>query len=260
MLARTPAALEAAAHGELAGEITAAAPEAEVSARPDVSEAGGGSLPTYPFPTWVVVVRSPSCGRRRSPRSCGSATCRLSAACTTKALLFDVRTLEADEAQQIPGALAEVVLERQGGERGSSAACGQARPARGYRFLGCAYNAALARDDEVFGVGFEAFPGFADAFGFVAGDHAVVLDAAAHVGQQLAEVLDDLLRDAEQLLVAVDRGHLGIGHEEPAAGVAQPVDDAGVAGRVVQHAEAVEGVGAPEPIGLSAEGGSWHHL
>ena len=114
MLSRTPAALAAAARA-LAGEITAAAPEAEVSARPDVSEAGGGSLPTYPFPTWVVVVRLAKLRAATVAAELRQREVPIICRIHDEALLFDVRTLEADEAQQIPGALAEVVLEMQGG-------------------------------------------------------------------------------------------------------------------------------------------------
>ena len=113
MLARTPTVLEAAAR-ELAGAITAAAPEAEVSARPDVSEAGGGSLPTRPFPTWVVVVRLAKLPAATLAAELRQRDVPIICRVHDEALLFDVRTLEADEAQQIPGALAEVVLERQG--------------------------------------------------------------------------------------------------------------------------------------------------
>lgn len=114
LLARSPQELEQAA-STLAQQIAAAVPEVQVSTEPDHSEAGGGSLPTQPFPTQVVVVRlsgapaeavAEGLRRRELP-----IICRI----RDDALVFDPRTLEGDDAEQIPGALAEVIREA-GGE------------------------------------------------------------------------------------------------------------------------------------------------
>jgi L-seryl-tRNA(Ser) seleniumtransferase len=117
MLARTPAALEAAAH-RLAEAIAAVVPEVEITGRSDVSEAGGGSLPTVPFPTCVVEVRVADCPaaalstelrRRELP-----VICRI----RDDALVFDPRTLTDEDAEQIPGALVEAVRALAASERG----------------------------------------------------------------------------------------------------------------------------------------------
>jgi L-seryl-tRNA(Ser) seleniumtransferase len=110
LLARSQAELEQAGSA-LAQQIGATLPDVQVSTEPDVSEAGGGSLPTRPFPTCVVVVRRSAAPaealadglrRREVP-----IICRI----REGALVFDPRTLEPDDAEQIPGALAEVIRE-----------------------------------------------------------------------------------------------------------------------------------------------------
>lgn len=109
-LAQTLPELEQAAN-KLAEQIAAALPGAEVRTEADHSEAGGGSLPAWPLPTRVVVVRpsgvlvealAEGLRRRDVP-----IICRLRDA----SLVFDPRTLTADDAEQIPGALCEVVRE-----------------------------------------------------------------------------------------------------------------------------------------------------
>jgi L-seryl-tRNA(Ser) seleniumtransferase len=114
LLARSQAELEQAA-GALAQQIGAAVPEVQISTEPDFSEAGGGSLPARPFPTCVVVVRpanmpaeaiAEGLRRRELP-----IICRI----REEALVFDPRTLEGDDAEQIAGALAEVIREVAGG-------------------------------------------------------------------------------------------------------------------------------------------------
>ncbi len=84
---------------------------AAVHSQADVSEAGGGSLPTIAFPTWTVHVRHP---RLASPDLATAlrqrdlpVICRLQ----DEALVFDCRTLLADDAEQIAAALSEVVRE-----------------------------------------------------------------------------------------------------------------------------------------------------
>ncbi len=114
LLARAAPALDEHAH-QLAERIAADVPDVRVFTEPDYSEAGGGSLPTRPFPTTVVVVQPGSVpaeavaeGLRRRELPI---ICRVREA----ALVFDPRTLEDDDAEQIPGALAEVIREIAGG-------------------------------------------------------------------------------------------------------------------------------------------------
>ncbi len=113
LLARTAGDLEQAAR-ELAQAIATDAPGAEVSGHSDFSEAGGGTLPTHPFPTWVVVVRP----RRHTAAEVATELrrrdvpilCRI----RDEALVFDPRTLEKGDIEQIAAALAEVLHELDG--------------------------------------------------------------------------------------------------------------------------------------------------
>ncbi len=113
LLARTANELEQAAR-ELAQAISADAPGVEVSGHSDFSEAGGGTLPLHPFPTWVVVVRP----QRHTAVELAAALRRrdVPIACRIRdeALVFDPRTLETGEAEQIAAALAEVLHELDG--------------------------------------------------------------------------------------------------------------------------------------------------
>lgn len=109
-LARSRTTLERAAR-DLADAIAAALPEATVTGVADFSEAGGGSLAARPFPTWVVAVAVPGVPaaelvvhlRQRDV----PIICRIRA----DALLLDPRTVEPDELEQIPAALAEALRE-----------------------------------------------------------------------------------------------------------------------------------------------------
>jgi len=112
MLARTPAELENAAHA-LAQEISDRVPEAEVGVMPDHSEAGGGSLPTLPFPTFVVRVRFPRLDAEQAAAELRQRDVPIICRVHAEALLFDPRTLEGDEGAQIAAALAEIALEQQ---------------------------------------------------------------------------------------------------------------------------------------------------
>jgi L-seryl-tRNA(Ser) seleniumtransferase len=113
LLARTANELEQAAR-ELAQAISADAPGVEVSGHSDFSEAGGGTLPLHPFPTWVVVVRP----QRHTAVELAAALRRrdVPIACRIRdeALVFDPRALETGEAEQIAAALAEVLHELDG--------------------------------------------------------------------------------------------------------------------------------------------------
>ncbi len=119
MLSRTPAELEQAAR-RLAEGFTAAAPGLAADVEPDHFRAGGGSLAARPFPTWVAVVRPGAAAsgvgderpavaalaealRRHDP----PILCRV----RDDALVFDPRTLDGDDGEQIAAALGEVSRE-----------------------------------------------------------------------------------------------------------------------------------------------------
>ncbi|MEW6249667.1 MAG: L-seryl-tRNA(Sec) selenium transferase [Planctomycetota bacterium] len=107
LLTRAPEELRAAAE-RLAELIRQHVPDADLRVHADWTEAGGGSLAAVPFPTWVVELRTggaPAEGvaeqlRRRELPIIG----RIHAG----ALVFDVRTLAAEDEEQIAAALAEV--------------------------------------------------------------------------------------------------------------------------------------------------------
>ncbi len=107
MLHRTRTELEHAAQ-ELAAGIGAALPGATIACEPDRSFAGGGSLPTLAFDTFVVRVRlrgvecahlAQSLRLREQP-----VICRLHDA----SLVFDVRTLLGGDSEAIVAALCEL--------------------------------------------------------------------------------------------------------------------------------------------------------
>ena len=110
MLARSQIELEQAAR-QLGEQIVSAVPETEVFTEPDYSEAGGGALPVRPFPTCVVVVRLKT--QLAEAIAEGLRKRDLPIICRVRegALVFDPRTLEADDAEQIAAALAEVLRE-----------------------------------------------------------------------------------------------------------------------------------------------------
>lgn len=110
LLARPADELRPAAEA-LAGAITRTVPTATVRTAADHSEAGGGSLAAVPFPTWVVEVRP--AGVAAGPVAAALRRWELPILCRVRdeALVFDLRTLEAQDAEQVPGALADVLRE-----------------------------------------------------------------------------------------------------------------------------------------------------
>lgn len=110
LLSRTQVELESVAH-QLAQEIADALPDADVRGVADYSEAGGGSLPTQPLPTWVVAVRLPGIDAEAIAtelrRQEVPVICRL----RDEALVFDPRTLASEEVAQVAPALVEAVRE-----------------------------------------------------------------------------------------------------------------------------------------------------
>ncbi len=110
MLAASPAELERTAV-ELADAIRQVLPGAQVSQQPDTSEAGGGSLPTIAFPTWIVMVRHGAVPSMRLAAAVRQRETPVICRVQDEALVFDCRTLLAGDAEQIAAALAEAVRE-----------------------------------------------------------------------------------------------------------------------------------------------------
>ncbi len=110
LLSRTPSELRAAAE-TLAEQIRSALPEAGVEVEPDESEAGGGSLATVPFPTWVVSVQLDGVSAEVLSAALRAREVPIIARIYDEALLFDLRTLEEDDADQIAPALCEALRE-----------------------------------------------------------------------------------------------------------------------------------------------------
>jgi L-seryl-tRNA(Ser) seleniumtransferase len=109
-LARNAADLQRSAE-ELAAVLTQALPQATVAARPDQSEAGGGSLAAIAFPTTVVEVRVPNAAAETLTDELRRRDLPILCRVRDEALVFDPRTLEAEDFPQIAGALAEVCRE-----------------------------------------------------------------------------------------------------------------------------------------------------
>jgi seryl-tRNA(Sec) selenium transferase len=113
MLSLSATQIEALAQ-RLAQLVSQQDSEAEVAVAKDVSLAGGGSLPTVPFETWVVRVRRAGAGAERIAAALRSGAtpviCRIQAGW----LVFDCRTLTLDEVEAIPAALAEALAEASG--------------------------------------------------------------------------------------------------------------------------------------------------
>jgi len=110
MLATTPAKLEEMAR-TIGQEISQHLPEATVRCAADESYAGGGSLPTIPFPTWVVCVRHPELPADQLAAALRQRQVPIICRVHDEALVFDCRTLSSEDADLIPAALAEVVRE-----------------------------------------------------------------------------------------------------------------------------------------------------
>jgi L-seryl-tRNA(Ser) seleniumtransferase len=95
----------------LARAIARLAPNLDVEPRTDTSFAGGGSLPTHAFPTWVV--------RLRHPRARGDAIAAALRRLDTpvigrlrdESLLLDCRTIAAQDVDVIAAAVADVLRE-----------------------------------------------------------------------------------------------------------------------------------------------------
>ena len=110
MLARTVDELRPVAEG-LAQLISQTLPGAAVETKPDHSEAGGGALAAIPLPTWVVEVRTMAVAAEAIAEDLRRRDLPIICRVRDGALVFDPRTLEADDADQVAVALAEVVRE-----------------------------------------------------------------------------------------------------------------------------------------------------
>lgn len=94
-----------------AGAIRRHLPDADASATRDESYAGGGSLPTIAFPTWVVRVRHPALRSGDLAAALRERDVPIICRVQDDAVVFDLRTVRDDEAEQIPAALADVIRE-----------------------------------------------------------------------------------------------------------------------------------------------------
>jgi L-seryl-tRNA(Ser) seleniumtransferase len=81
----------------------------EVKSQADESFAGGGTLPTVPFPTWIVRARHPELDAGRIATALRQRDVPIIARVHENWLVFDCRTLSEDEVDQIPAALAEAL-------------------------------------------------------------------------------------------------------------------------------------------------------
>jgi L-seryl-tRNA(Ser) seleniumtransferase len=113
MLARSGEELRQAAD-RLAVELARTLPQAHVRTRPDYSEAGGGSLAAVPFPTWVVELRPAHLPAEAVAEGLRRRDLPIICRVQEGHLVFDPRTLEAEDAEQVPGAVAEVIRELEG--------------------------------------------------------------------------------------------------------------------------------------------------
>lgn len=107
-LTQSPAELEAGAR-YLADLLGPYLPTARIAVRRDASYAGGGSLPIAAFPTWVVEVQLPGVSCAHLAAALRARSVPIIARVHAETLVFDPRTLVADDPEQIAAALGEVV-------------------------------------------------------------------------------------------------------------------------------------------------------
>jgi len=113
-LSAQPHELEQAAR-ELQVTIAAALPDAHISTAPGISEAGGGTLPVVAFPTWTVRVRLPHLPSKVAADALRVRDLPIFCRLQDEDLVFDCRTIQTGEAEQIASALADVSRELAGG-------------------------------------------------------------------------------------------------------------------------------------------------
>ncbi|MBN2445630.1 MAG: L-seryl-tRNA(Sec) selenium transferase [Phycisphaerae bacterium] len=110
MLATPPEHLRRRAK-HLARALEVALSGVSVVAQPEESYAGGGSLPTLPFPTWVVRVRFEGVECQAVVAALRQRDLPIICRVHEDAVVFDCRTLTSDDVDQIPPAVAEAVRE-----------------------------------------------------------------------------------------------------------------------------------------------------
>jgi L-seryl-tRNA(Ser) seleniumtransferase len=95
----------------LTTQVAELIPEADVFTAGDESYAGGGTLPTLPFPTRVTSVRHPQFTPDHIAAALRQRDLPIICRIRDDALVFDCRTLSNEEVDQIPAALAEALRE-----------------------------------------------------------------------------------------------------------------------------------------------------
>ena len=113
MLSASPETLRETAD-QLARSLAGLMPNATMSCEADTSYAGGGSLPTLPFPTWVVRFRDPRLSSGELAHALRRRDLPIICRVQDDALVLDCRTLRGDDDEQIAAALAEVLREAGG--------------------------------------------------------------------------------------------------------------------------------------------------
>jgi L-seryl-tRNA(Ser) seleniumtransferase len=113
MLSASPESLRETAD-QLAQSLAGLMPNATMSCAADTSYAGGGSLPTLPFPTWVLRFRDPRLSSGQLAHALRRRDLPIICRVQDDALVFDCRTLRGDDDEQIAAALAEVLREAGG--------------------------------------------------------------------------------------------------------------------------------------------------
>jgi L-seryl-tRNA(Ser) seleniumtransferase len=112
-----PAAALAARARSLADRLVELALDAaRVTVEEDRAPVGGGSLPGFELDTWVVVLRTPM-GAARAAAALRSAATPVLARVRDDAVLFDLRTLEDDDAARVAAAVAETLRSDPNGSR-----------------------------------------------------------------------------------------------------------------------------------------------
>jgi len=107
----TPAGHLESLANRLAQRIAAQAPTTEVECEPDESFAGGGTLPTVAFPTWVVRLRHAEFDTGQVAAALRQRDLPIICRVHDEALVFDCRTLSEDDPDRIAAALAEILRE-----------------------------------------------------------------------------------------------------------------------------------------------------
>lgn len=95
----------------LASALAQFVPETDIEAAPDDSYAGGGSLPTLRFPTWIVTFRVEGCTAQALSAALRQRELPIVARVHSEAVTFDCRTISDAEIDEIASAVADVVRE-----------------------------------------------------------------------------------------------------------------------------------------------------